>query len=550
MVSKLLERLMATRMMNLFIHHEQASNRQYGIRPGRSTTDAIIILREKDEQMGDKKYVLAIALDTSGAFDNVWWPNVMHELKRRSCPDNLYRLTRSYFTDRTVQIISKIEVITKPVTKGCPQGSVLGPSFWNLIFDDLLEELRRHTTECEPIAYADDIIILIAGNARTELQKVGQEAVTRVSNWCSRKKLAQSAEKTEMLLLKGKLDAERPSIIKIKEKTIRMRQTIKYLGVHLESGLKINRHIEEVTQKARNLRSSLARVAEAKWGLGQAAIRTLHKGLFEPIVTYAAAGWSDLLRSNTRIKLLRTQRMALLQVTEAYRTTSTEALQIIAGVMPIDLLIEVRARQYREKRGHTEGSNPKVIVREAIHTWKTRWETTLKGRTTYEYYSNPKVRLASRWMNPDHHMTQFISGHGDFNGKLETFQLSEVDTCDCGMVETSQHILEVCRLYDEERKKLRKSIQEKELPRPGEKSGFMSKTVYLHFHEFTRSVLLAKEKKRRAALQRSKGPLRQDRAVTRRQMEGQPTQPPRRSTRNIQEPKKNSDDSTESQRHQ
>jgi hypothetical protein len=165
--------------------------------------------------MSDKKHVLATAHDISGAFDNIWWPSVMHELRRRGCPDNIYKLTRSYFTERTVQIVGKKEVIAKPVTKGCPQGSLLGPSLWNLIFDDLLDELRTSTTECEPIAYADDIVILVAENARTEQQKTGQEAVTRVSNWCSRKKMVLSAGKTEMLLLKGKLDAERPPIIKI-----------------------------------------------------------------------------------------------------------------------------------------------------------------------------------------------------------------------------------------------------------------------------------------------------------------------------------------------
>jgi hypothetical protein len=132
--------------------------------------------------MSEKKYV---------AFDNVWWPNVMHELKRRGCPDNLYRLTPSYFSDRTMQITGKNEVLAKPVIKGCPQGSVLGPSFWNLIFDDLLDELRTSATECEPIACPDDILILVAGNARTELQKTGQEVVTRVSNWCTGKKLAR-----------------------------------------------------------------------------------------------------------------------------------------------------------------------------------------------------------------------------------------------------------------------------------------------------------------------------------------------------------------------
>jgi hypothetical protein len=278
MVGKFLERLMATRMSTLFHQHELTSDRQHGFRPRRSTTNAILQLREKAAQFNNQKYVLAIALDISGAFDNVWWPNGLHELKRRGCPDNLYRSTRSCFSDRTVQIAGNNEGVTKSVTKGCPQGSVLGPSFWNLIFDDLLQELKRHSPECAPTTYADDIIILVAGNARTELQKKGQEAVTRVSNWCSRKKLALSASKIEMLLLKGKLDAERSPIIKINGKSIHREQAIKYLGVHFENGFRITKHVEETTNKARNLLSSVAKVAKAKWGLGQAAMRLCTKG--------------------------------------------------------------------------------------------------------------------------------------------------------------------------------------------------------------------------------------------------------------------------------
>jgi hypothetical protein len=100
---------------------------------------------------------------------------------------------------------------------------------------------------------------------------------------------------------------------------------MKYLGVHFESDLRINMHVQETAQKCRKLFNSLAKVAKAKFGLGETARCTLYKGLFERISTYAAAGKSDLLNGKTRKILIKSQRLALLQVTKAYRTTSTVA---------------------------------------------------------------------------------------------------------------------------------------------------------------------------------------------------------------------------------
>lgn len=293
--------------------------------------------------------------------------------------------------------------------------------------------------------------------------------------------------------------------VKINGRSIRMRQAIKYLGVYLDSGLKIDKHIHETTQMCQKLFNSLARVAKAKWGLGHGAMRTLYKGLFEPITTYAAAGWSDLLKGKARSMLVRSQRMALLRVTKAYRTTSTEALHVIAGAIPIDLRIEARTRIYRRKKGQDDASSEKAIVKQAIEKWQERWQTTRKGRTTFAYFDSIKDRLENRWVRPDHYMTQFISGHGDFNCKLKTFCLSEVDTCDCGEEETPHRILEDCPLYDEDRQKQRNAIQQLDLNWPEERWEFVTKDAYTHFRQFTRSVLQAKEEKKRQILRDRRG---------------------------------------------
>jgi hypothetical protein len=146
MMGELLERLLAARMSTLSHHLELNADRQYGFRPGGSKTNAIVQLKEIAWQMSDKMYVFAIALDISGAVDNVWWPNDVHEVTRRVSPNNVCRLRRSYFADSTLQIVGKNEVIAKPVTKGFSQKSVMCPSFWDLIFDDLLDDLSTYTT--------------------------------------------------------------------------------------------------------------------------------------------------------------------------------------------------------------------------------------------------------------------------------------------------------------------------------------------------------------------------------------------------------------------
>ncbi|KAG5885679.1 hypothetical protein JTB14_001961 [Gonioctena quinquepunctata] len=72
---------------------------QYGYRSGRSTEDAINkALGIVDES--ENKYVVAIFIDISGAFDNLWWPAFFGRLREMQCPGALYKSFRSYCQDR------------------------------------------------------------------------------------------------------------------------------------------------------------------------------------------------------------------------------------------------------------------------------------------------------------------------------------------------------------------------------------------------------------------------------------------------------------------
>lgn len=72
----------------------------------------------------------------------------------------------------------------------------------------------------------------------------------------------------------------------------------------------------------------------------------------------------------------------------------------------------------------------------------------------------PKCQGTFLWipLEIDHFITQFISGHGDFNEKLNSFKLKDSLLCQCGESESVQHILFACPRVDVFREELKTNI--------------------------------------------------------------------------------------------
>lgn len=82
-----------------------------------------------------------------GAFDDAWWPAIKRQLLAKKCPKNLRRLVNHYLEDRVVTVNYAGNTCHKNTNIGCVQGSIAGPTFWNLLLDLLQDELearRRH----------------------------------------------------------------------------------------------------------------------------------------------------------------------------------------------------------------------------------------------------------------------------------------------------------------------------------------------------------------------------------------------------------------------
>ena len=175
-------------------------------------------------------------------------------------------------------------------------------------------------------------------------------------------------------------------------------------------------------------------------------------------------------------KLLATQRSVLIRVTKAYATTSTAALPVLAGVLPIDLLlekltahsciprgknfligkIEFRYEDYDDGEMDTVKALRARVADTIMNAWNESWESSPKGRTTCEYFPDVRSRSGMNCIQLNHQLTQLLSGQGNFRAYLRRFSILEDDTCNCDLQEseTILHLVNDCPYHTEERRPL------------------------------------------------------------------------------------------------
>lgn len=99
------------------------------------------------------------------------------------------------------------------------------------------------------IVYADDFLVVIAGNTRTGLEQSTTQRILTFESICSELNLKVSKEKTQAMLIGKNLLNNRHPIFKLNGKTIKVVKTLQYLGITLDQKLKFKIHLEFLKAK-------------------------------------------------------------------------------------------------------------------------------------------------------------------------------------------------------------------------------------------------------------------------------------------------------------
>ena len=184
-----------------------------------------------------------MAIDLLKAFDSICHNLLLAKLKAYGLQDSALQLMRSYLQDRKQRVkCNGVYSGWLPIRCGVPQGSLLGPLLFNIFVNDV-----NYTVENSSLRfYADDTIQYAHDTSSAILEYTLNQDICALSDWCKANYFHINSDKTQAMIL-GK--SQYSYDLKVDNQMIKIKDTLKILGVTLDKELNFKPYIKDILRK-------------------------------------------------------------------------------------------------------------------------------------------------------------------------------------------------------------------------------------------------------------------------------------------------------------
>lgn len=348
-ILKTMEKLIDKEIRETFIARAPLSKHQHAYQKGKGTESALHYITNEIEQFSSKGNTTMVTfIDIAGAFDNTNYEIIEEALLIKKVDQWIINWIGKMLKSRVVEAANEENSITYNPTRGCPQGGCLSPLLWSIVIDVLLHRLdspnsNELTRKFKLSAYADDVAIIVNGKTDNikEISTQMNRALKITEKWCIETGLEVSPEKSNYMVI---TKANRNLVydeIKIFGKPIPIAREFKYLGVYFDHKNNWSTQVSRSAEKGLRALFATKSMVTTHWGLTPKVMSWIYNCIVIPRIYYGClTWWHSLKKECNRKKLDKVNRMALMMITGATRSSPTKALEALTNTIPIEIKAE------------------------------------------------------------------------------------------------------------------------------------------------------------------------------------------------------------------
>ena len=296
--------------------------------------------------------------DFTDAFGNVNREKLIEKLwEKFQIRGKLFLHLCSFLSERTACI--EINTLTgewKESELGTSAGTVLGALLFILhVFD---------SPESMDPKFADDFTAVAVADTIKELENNLQRSINDLENWSNKNDMLLNQGKTQVVLFGRDVENKTINLV-LDSKQVEQKDSKVHLGVLLDSMLTFEKHVDRTCSKAVKSMAKLNGLMNGRRGISIPVGIDLYQTLVRPHLEHAAPAWAGLAMGHLH-KIEKMQHQCLKKIIGAHKSSSSDATEVITGVIPIRLRFrELCIREYSKIMSKKESNSLRQDLIEA-----------------------------------------------------------------------------------------------------------------------------------------------------------------------------------------